>query len=128
LTLSEETTMGVLDKIELAAGETKIDTWTILYEPPKGGKYNGKLLVTNQRLLYDAQFDMSVSGILEEALFVKWGSEGFLAIPKSRIASVETKKGFLAKRVIVVLDNGDKHTFNYGMLSIDKVLAAIQQR
>jgi len=120
--------MGVLDKIVLDPGETKIDTWTIMYEPPKGGKYNGKLLVTNQRLLYDAQFDMSMTGLFEEVLFVKVGSEGFLAIPKSRITSVETKKGFFAKRVIVSLDNGDKHTFNYGMMSVDKLAAAIQQR
>ena len=38
--------------ITLLPGEQKIDTWTILYQPPKGGKFNGKLLVTNQRLLY----------------------------------------------------------------------------
>ena len=40
--------------ITLQPGETKIDTWTLLYLPPNGGKYNGKLTITNQRLLYDA--------------------------------------------------------------------------
>ena len=120
--------MGLLDKVELAAGESKIDTWTVLYEPPGGGKYNGKLLITNQRLLYDAQFDVSPKGLLDEALFVKWGSEGFLAIPKARIKSVETKKSFFAKRVLVTLDSGQVHTFNYGMLNIDPVAAAINQK
>ena len=57
-------------KIELQPGETKIDTWTLLYTPPGGGKYNGKLTITNQRLLYDAKYDVSAKGLLEEALFV----------------------------------------------------------
>jgi hypothetical protein len=120
--------MSVLDKVPLEAGETTIDTWTVLYEPPKGGKYNGKLRVTNQRLLYDAQFDMSASGILSEALFIKWGSEGLLVIPKARIRGVEVKKSFFAKKAIVTIDDGTQHTFNYGMMNIDPVAAAIQQR
>ncbi|HTR52781.1 MAG TPA: hypothetical protein VMJ10_18835 [Kofleriaceae bacterium] len=120
--------MGVLDKIPLDPNEAKIDTWTVLYEPPKGGKYNGKLMITNQRLLYDAQFDVSAKGFLEEALFVKWGSEGLLIIPKSRISKIDVKKSMFAKKVLVTLDDGQVHTFNYGMLNIDPVAAAIQQR
>ncbi len=37
-------------KIELQPNETKIDTWSILYIPPGGGKYNGKLTITSKRL------------------------------------------------------------------------------
>jgi hypothetical protein len=120
--------MGVLDKLPLDANEAKLETWTVLYEPPSGGKYNGKLMVTNQRLLYDAQFDVSAKGLVEEALFVKWGSEALVVIPKARIAKVEVKKSFFAKKVLVTLDDGQVHTFNYGMLNIDPVAAAIQQR
>ena len=121
--------MGALDKIPLDASEAKIDTWTVLYEPPKGGKYNGKLMITNQRLLYDAQFDVSAKGLLDETLFVKWGSEApVLIIPKARITKVDVKKSMFAKKVLVSLDDGSVHTFNYGMLNIDPVAAAIQQR
>jgi len=121
--------MGALDKIPLVANEAKIDTWTVLYEPPKGGKYNGKLMITNQRLLYDAQFDVSAKGLLDETLFVKWGSEApVLIIPKTRITKVDVKKSMFAKKVLVTLDDGSVHTFNYGMLNIDPVAAAIQQR
>ena len=69
-------------KIELHPGEIKIDTWAILYIPPNGGKYNGKLTITNKRLLYDARFDGSGRGLLPEALFMKWGREGYLEINK----------------------------------------------
>ena len=114
--------------ITLQPGETKIDTWTILYVPPKGGKYNGKLTVTNKRLLYDAKFDVSAKGILEEFVFVKWGSEGYLEINKDDIQNVEVQKSFFSKKCIVTLKDGSKHTFDYGALNIDKCAAAIQEK
>ena len=120
--------MGVLDKIPMDGGETAIDTWTLLYVPPSGGKYNGKLKITNQRLLYDAQFDVSAAGMLSEAMFVKWGSEGLVIIPKARIAKIEPQKSFFAKKVALTLDDGQVHTFSYGMMNIDPVIAAIQSR
>ncbi len=112
-------------KIELQPGETKIDTWTIMYSPPGGGKFNGKLTITNKRLLYDAKYDVSAKGLLSEAMFIKWGSEGFLEINKQDIVNVETEKSFLAKKAILALRDGSRHTFNYGALNIDKVVAAI---
>jgi hypothetical protein len=115
-------------KIELLPGEATIDTWTILYIPPNGGKYNGKLTITNQRLLYDAKFDVSAKGLLSEALFIKWGSEGYLEINKSDIKDVEVQKSFLAKKAIVTLNDDSKHTFNYGALNVDKVADAIREK
>ena len=114
--------------ITLQPGERKIDTWTILYVPPKGGKYNGKLTVTNKRLLYDAKFDVSAKGILEEFAFVKWGSEGYLEINKDDIQNVEVQKSFFSKKCIVTLKDGSKHTFEYVALNVDKCAAAIEQK
>jgi hypothetical protein len=113
-------------KISLQPGEAEIGTWTLLYLPPQGGKYNGKLVVTNQRLLYDAKFDASFTGILKEAVFVKWGSEGYLEIDKSAITSVDVEKKFTSKKAILTLTDGSKHTFDYGALNIDKVVEAIK--
>lgn len=112
--------------IELQPNEKEIDTWTILYIPPNGGKYNGKLTVTNQRLLYDAKFDVSAKGFLSELLFVKWGSEGYLEINKADIKDVTVEKSFLAKKAIVTLNDESKHIFNYGALNVDKVVEAIK--
>jgi len=112
----------------LTADEQVIDTWTILYSPPGGGKYNGKLTVTNKRLLYDAKYDVSAKGLLSEALFVKWGSEGYLEISKADITDVKIEKSFLAKKAVVTLADGSVHTFNYGMLNVDKVVDAINAR
>lgn len=109
----------------LDAGETSLGTWTIMYQPPGGGRYNGVLNVTDKRLLYDAKFDVSAKGIVEETLFYKTGSEAYVAIPRDRISKVEAKKSMMAKKVIVTLDDGSEHTFNYGMLGVDKIVEAI---
>ncbi|HEX2683642.1 MAG TPA: hypothetical protein VHL77_06905 [Ferruginibacter sp.] len=112
--------------IEMHPDEKKIDTWTIIYIPPNGGKYNGKLTITNKRLLYDAKFDISTKGLLSEAMYLKWGSEGFLEINKSDIKDVQVEKNFLAKKAIITLSDGSKHVFNYGALNVDKVAEAIR--
>ena len=108
--------------------EQVIDTWTLIYTPAGGGKYNGKLAITNKRLLYDAQYDVSAKGLLSEAMFVKWGSEGYLEINKLDISDVQVEKSFLAKKAILTLKDGTQHTFNYGVLNIDKVVNAINSR
>src|SRR5687768_6385785 len=112
---------------ELLPGEEVIDTWTLLYIPPGGGKYNGKCTITNQRILYDAKLDYSGKGIVEEFFYMKTGSEGYLVIPKNRIKNIETRKSFLDKRVILTLDNGQEHAFSYGALNIDKAAEAMRK-
>ncbi|HTQ11499.1 MAG TPA: hypothetical protein VMI31_15650 [Fimbriimonadaceae bacterium] len=115
-------------KITFLPNEEKIYAQTVLYVPPKGGKYNGTLTVTNQRLLYDAKFDVSAKGFLEELAFVKWGSEGFLEIDKNGIQDVQVEKKLLSKKCIVTLTDGSKHTFDAGALGIDKCAEAIQAK
>lgn len=112
--------------ITLHPGEQQLGTWTLFYLPPDGGKYNGTLVVTDQRLLYDAKFDATFRGIVAEAVFVKWGSEGFLEIPKPAIAAVDVEKRLLSKRCVVTLRDGSRHTFDYGALNVDKVAAAVR--
>jgi hypothetical protein len=115
-------------KITLQPGETAIDTWSLLYLPPNGGKYNGKLTVTNQRLIYDAMFDVSLKGLVSEAIFVKWGSEGYLYIDKEDIQSVDVTKKLLSKRCTLTLRDGSHHAFDYGVMNIDKVAEAVRVR
>jgi hypothetical protein len=114
--------------IILQPGEARIDTWTLFYIPPNGGKFNGKLTVTNQRLLYDAMIDASLKGMLSEALFVKWGSEGYLTIDKRDIRNVEVVKKLFSKSCALTLSDGSVHKFDYGAMNIDKVVAAIEAR
>jgi len=115
-------------EVVLQPDEVNLGTWTLFYLPPGGGKYNGKLTVTNRRLLYDAKFDASFQGMVAEALTIKWGSEGFLEIDKAYIRSVEVQKKLLSKKCILTLTDGSQHTFDYGAMNIDKTVAAIEAR
>lgn len=116
-----------MSNFELESGERELGDWTINYLPPGGGRYLGKLVVTDRRLLFDAKFDTSVTGALKE-LIITSGSHGYLSIPKASIQSVDVKSGFFKKKVIVTLQDGNPHTFDYGMMSVKKVAAAIEQK
>lgn len=109
--------------IDLQPGETPIDTWTLIYTPPGGGNYNGKLTVTDRRLLYDAKWDASALGILGNR-----AASGQLVIDKADIGNVEVQKKLLSKKAILTLADGSVHVFNYGAMNIDKVVAAIEAR
>jgi hypothetical protein len=109
---------------DLEAGERELGDWTLNYIPPDGGRYTGKLVVTDRRLLFDAKFDTSLTGTFRE-LIIFTGSHGYLSIPKSSITGVDVKKSMLKKQVIVMVGDAE-HTFDYGMLSVDKIAEAIQ--
>src|SRR5579871_2962146 len=109
--------------LDLNPGEQKLGHWTLFYSPPSGGKYNGNLIVTNERLLYDAKLDASVLGVLGNR-----GASGHLQIDKSDITNVEVQKKLLSKKAIVTLSDGSQHIFDYGALNIDKCVDAIQAR
>lgn len=108
---------------DLNDGEHVIDSWTLLYSPNGGGKVNGKLTVTNKRLLYEAKFDASALGILGNL-----AAKGHLEIEKRDIASVEAQKKLFSKKAIVKLIDGSTHVFDYGAMNIDKCVAAIEAR
>ncbi|MFC1615798.1 PH domain-containing protein [Patescibacteria group bacterium] len=113
-------------KFELEQGEKEIDTWTIMYQMPKGDKFNGKLMVSDKRLVYDAQFDMSVGSLIDQAFLVKTEGGPVISIPKSKIKKVDVEKKFFSKKVIITLNDDSKHIFNYGMLSVDKLVDAVR--
>lgn len=109
-------------KFEYEAGEEELGSWTVNYKPPGGGRFTGKLYVTDRRLLYDAKFDSSVSGVLSDLVSVHLGSEGELIIAKDNVES----SGLDGRsKVLVTLDDGSEHRFDYGVMSAKKIAAAI---
>jgi hypothetical protein len=116
------------------------ETWSINYEPEEGGRVTGKLTVDDENISFVALYDSSNATILKSIAgavgsFAASGghavylsdndSELEFRLPKSEIASTAMVKKMLAKRVIVTMNGGHKFTFNYGMLSVDDLAAAI---
>ncbi|WP_300597683.1 hypothetical protein [Niabella sp.] len=107
-------------KLELQPNETTIDTWAINYVGPNSKTATGKLTITNQRLLFLPQH-----GADSLSLSV-YNRQGLIVLDKSCIRNVAAQKSFLSKKVLITMSDDSVHTFNYGVMNIDKLVAAIQ--
>ena len=112
-------------QIDLQSDELRITAGPVSYQSPGGRKFNGELIITSRRLLYDIQFDMSAKGVIPDMMFIKWGSVGYLEIDRSDIRKIEVKHKFLYKKIILTLSDGSRHIFNSGMLGSKRFLKAI---
>jgi hypothetical protein len=110
--------------LALEPGEKIINTWPLFYSPPGGGKYEIRCTVTNKRLMYSGR-GMRIPADLTGLVDITSGNRQWLVIPKRRIRQIETKRSYLEKRIILILDNGHRHEFSYGPLNIDKLVEAI---
>ena len=85
-----------------------IDTWTINYRPEGGGRIAGSLTVTD----VDVQF--SAVDLDED-----------IVLPRSDIADVQAAKRRLMKQAVVTMKDGQRHVFEYGLLSVGPIVDAI---
>lgn len=110
--------------LSLEAGEITIDTWAIQYISPSGHKSNGKLTITNKRLIY-----IETLGIVSETtgleMFEQDGKHDLLVIKKTSIKELMVEKNLLSQNAVILLPDGSRHTFNYGSLNIDRLVNAI---
>ena len=116
------------------------ETWTINYEPQDGGRFTGKLTVDDENLSFVSLYDSSnaviaksIAGVVGSMVatggnlaYVKNNdAEMTVTLPKIDIKSTEVKNKLLSKRVLVTMKNDQRFVFNYGMLSVAKLAAAI---
>lgn len=106
--------------------EQEVDHWFLIYLPTGGGRYGGRLTVTNKRLLYDVGFSGRVFGRLE----------GRLEINKEDVKNVQVEKTNWSRKCMITLADGSLHTFDSVRIfgkphllgDIDEIAAAIQGR
>ncbi|MEO7445111.1 MAG: hypothetical protein ABIT96_07555 [Ferruginibacter sp.] len=109
----------------LEPGEIKKDTWAIQYISPACLRYNGKLTITNRRLVFTAKLNEYVNQSIADVLLEKDVKENLLVIIKADIKDLKVENNQLSKKAIVILNDGSRHTFNYGSLNIDRLVDAI---
>lgn len=110
--------------IELLPGERRLGVWTLNYLPPTGGRCIGPLVVTDRRLLFQARFDASPGGVLK-GLGPFRDTRGLVAIPRERVRRVERRGRFLRRQLAVMLDGGETHVFDRGLLGVGGLAIAI---
>ena len=118
-----------------------LGTWTVNYLPDEGGRYTGPLAVETDRLYFETLYESSNKTIvkaifLDTATFAAAGGHtvyrysnddsAVVDLPSGEIAGVEAAKKGMTKRAVVTMTDGERFVFDYGMLSVKKLVAAIQ--
>ncbi len=111
--------------IELQPGEISRDTRRASYHSPGGKKFNGKMIITNKRILCDVPFDLAAKGQMSENMFIRWGSRGFIEMNRDEISEIKFKKGFLNQVMTIILRDGSIHFFLTGIWGGNKLSRAM---
>lgn len=117
-------------------------SWTINYIHADG-RLTGHLVVRDDEVtflgLYDSSFKTIAKNIgLAVGSFAASGGHGAylregdeeeaeIVIPAASIARADEAKKGLMKRVVVTLTDGSDYTFEYGLLGVKKLVAAVNE-
>ena len=117
-----------------------LGSWIINYLPDDGGRLTGKLILTVDEVRFRAMYDSSFKTVAKNiglaagtlaasggaVTFLREdGSEAEIVLPRSVIATAEPARKGMMKQVVVTLADGSRFVFEYGMLSVKKIVAAI---
>jgi len=120
---------------------TPSNHWVINYIPEEGGRYTGKLDVGTEKLRFVSLYESSNSTIvkaifLDVVTFAAAGGhtvyrysnndEAIVELPGSDIAGVEARKKGLMKRAVITMKDGQVFVFDYGLLSVRKLVESIK--
>lgn len=118
----------------------ELGEWAVNYLPEEGGRYTGKLAVTDEKVTFVSLYESSNRTVVK-AIFLNVGSfaaagghtvyrysnddEARVELPVAEIARVEATKKWLLKQAVVTMNDGQVFVFDYGMLDAKKIVAAI---
>lgn len=117
-----------------------VGSWTVNYLPEEGGRFTGTLEVKDSGLHFDTLYESSNKTIIK-AIFVDVATftaagghtvyrysndeKAIVDLPAQDISGVAATKSGMTKRAVVSMSNGEQFVFDYGMLSVKKLVAAI---
>ena len=119
----------------------ELGEWTVNYLPEEGGRYTGKLTVKDENVVFVSLYESSNKTIVK-AIFLDVSSfaaagghnvyryssddEARVELPVAEIAGVKADKKGLMKQAVVEMQGGEEFVFDYGMLSVKKLVATIE--
>ena len=119
----------------------ELGEWAVNYLPEEGGRFTGKLTVTDEQVSFRSLYESSNKTIVK-AIFLDVSSfaaagghtvyrhstddEARVELPVAEIAGVEATKKGLLKQAVVTMQGGEIFVFDYGMLNPKKIVAAIE--
>lgn len=119
----------------------ELGEWTVNYLPEEGGRYTGTLTVTDEKATFVSLYESSNKTIVK-AIFLDVGSfaaagghnvyrysnddEARVELPVGEISAVRANKKGLMKQAVVTMQGGEEFVFDYGMLSVKKLVATLE--
>ena len=120
--------------------DKKIGEWIINYLPEEGGRYTGTLEVSDEKVRFTSLYESSNKTIVK-AIFIDVATyaasggrliyrysnnkEAIVELPVNEIAGAEATKKGLMNRAEIIMKNGQKFVFNYGLLSVKKLIKTV---
>ncbi|MEZ5174722.1 MAG: hypothetical protein R2823_00740 [Acidimicrobiia bacterium] len=116
------------------------NTWTINFLPNDGGRFTGKLALTETDLIFKCLYDSSNAEIIKGigttlgAFAASGGHASYFhdtetdfgfTLPRSDIAGARITKKRLMKQAVVTMKDGSEFVFDYGMLNPRNLVSAI---
>jgi hypothetical protein len=115
-------------KYPLEPSEHELGTWTTNFIIPDVGRFLGDLTVTDKNVIFLGKFDMSLSAIIDKALFRTIDQDNFMIIPRNIIQSFSAKKSILNKRITLMTTDNNEFIIDYGMMSVDPIVKALETK
>jgi hypothetical protein len=119
----------------------ELGEWTVNYLPEEGGRFTGTLTVTEEKVFFSSLYESSNRTIVK-AIFLDVGSfvaagghtvyrysddtQARVDLPVGEIAGVGAAKRGMMKQAVVTMKDGQQFVFDYGLLSVKKLVAAIE--
>lgn len=119
----------------------ELGEWTVNYLPEEGGRYTGTLTVSDEKATFVSLYESSNKTIVK-AIFLDVGSfaaagghnvyrysnddEARVELPVGDISAVKANKKGLMKQAVVTMRGGEEYVFDYGMLSVKKLVATLE--
>jgi len=127
-------------KMPLENSEKELGTWTTNFLIPNVGRYVGDLTITDKRVIFLSKFDTSLNSVINMAFFEtyedeeymilpreNYEDEEYMILPRENINKVIPKKSLLNKRVTLLTNNNEEYIIDYGMLSINAIVEALEK-
>lgn len=111
--------------IKLLTNEAIINSWDVYYTFDDGQSFFGLITITNKRLLFDTKIIGAAEIMLETSPLLKNHISDHVILSKKHISSVEILKDSSGNKVVMTMDNGEKHTLDRKMLAVDQIAEAL---
>lgn len=113
--------------VPLLAGELQINSWDLYYTVSEEMSFFGKATITNKRIFFETRIKGAIKALFDSSPFFTNHIPGVVVLSKNLIRNIEAEQKALSNKVVMTLNNDQKHILDRKLLSIDKLIEALEK-